>query len=267
MSFRTPTHFFPPGLRNFQNRPSFFLCSVRRFFPVSVPPKIAAQSELPLFPRPDGWSPARRPQKNRQWSRQNGLIQCPFTPSNTKPGFASVLGANHGTPLYVAVIILNRRIGPIANTMTQAHPRNQVPSASGSVSKTLPACVAFRKPSFLQQLKNTSMDLTMRECSLDHSCEVSSHMTPLPSISPGALSPLSQSDPLTVVQALSLHDSALWRPRRSRWRLHFSGAFCAKTIGLVMQALTSPVSPTSRHYACSSSTNGDAAMPSGLTST
>ncbi|KAK3991049.1 putative fungal-specific transcription factor domain protein [Cladorrhinum sp. PSN332] len=29
------------------------------------------------------------------------------------------------------------------------------------VSKTLPACVAFHKPSFLQQLKNTSMDPTM----------------------------------------------------------------------------------------------------------
>ena len=29
------------------------------------------------------------------------------------------------------------------------------------ISKTLPACVAFHKPSFLQQLKNTSMDPTM----------------------------------------------------------------------------------------------------------
>ncbi len=29
------------------------------------------------------------------------------------------------------------------------------------ISKTLPACVAFHKPSFLQQLKNTSLDPTM----------------------------------------------------------------------------------------------------------
>jgi len=29
------------------------------------------------------------------------------------------------------------------------------------INKTLPACVAFHKPSFLQQLKNASMDPTM----------------------------------------------------------------------------------------------------------
>jgi hypothetical protein len=29
------------------------------------------------------------------------------------------------------------------------------------ISKTLPACVAFHKPSFLQQLKNASMDPVM----------------------------------------------------------------------------------------------------------
>jgi hypothetical protein len=29
------------------------------------------------------------------------------------------------------------------------------------IEKTLPACVAFHKPSFIQQLKNTSMDPTM----------------------------------------------------------------------------------------------------------
>lgn len=29
------------------------------------------------------------------------------------------------------------------------------------VSKTIPACVAFHKPSFIQQLKGNTMDLTM----------------------------------------------------------------------------------------------------------
>ncbi len=29
------------------------------------------------------------------------------------------------------------------------------------ISKTLPACVAFHKPSFLQQLKNATLDPTM----------------------------------------------------------------------------------------------------------
>lgn len=29
------------------------------------------------------------------------------------------------------------------------------------ISKTLPACVAFHKPSFLQQVKNTTMDPVM----------------------------------------------------------------------------------------------------------
>ncbi|KAK3898923.1 hypothetical protein C8A05DRAFT_37477 [Staphylotrichum tortipilum] len=76
------------------------------------------------------------------------------------------------------------------------------------ISKTLPACVAFHKPSFLQQLKNTSLDPTM-------------------------------------VNALLTTGARHSPPMIRRYGGHGGGSaaaehFAAKTIGLIMQALDQP---------------------------
>ena len=62
------------------------------------------------------------------------------------------------------------------------------------ISKTLPACVAFHKPSFLQQLKNTSMDPTMVSALLTTGAR---YVPPPLSEAPGwASSPTGIGDPL-----------------------------------------------------------------------
>ncbi|KAK4150767.1 hypothetical protein C8A00DRAFT_17758 [Chaetomidium leptoderma] len=76
------------------------------------------------------------------------------------------------------------------------------------ITKTLPACVAFHKPSFLQQLKNTSMDPTMVNA---------------------------------LLTTAARHSPAMIR----RYGGHGGGSaaaehFSSKTIGLIMQALDQP---------------------------
>jgi len=76
------------------------------------------------------------------------------------------------------------------------------------ISKTLPACVAFHKPSFLQQLKNASMDPTMVNA---------------------------------LLTTAARHSPAMIR----RYGGHGGGSaaaehFASKTIGLIMQAMDQP---------------------------
>ncbi|KAK3323384.1 hypothetical protein B0T19DRAFT_202360 [Cercophora scortea] len=105
-----------------------------------------------------------------------GMHEC-YLPSE------SMSHGGHGvSPARVQQRVVRESL-PVERVVSSASGERQGPSTSGAsrhassttekltpevmqecervISKTLPACVAFHKPSFLQQLKNTSMDPTM----------------------------------------------------------------------------------------------------------
>ncbi|KAK3361214.1 hypothetical protein B0T24DRAFT_642735 [Lasiosphaeria ovina] len=134
-----------------------------------------------------GVSPARVPQRSRE----------------SLPNERAVSGTSGERQVPPASSVLRH-----VSTTTEKLTPELMQECERVISKTLPACVAFHKPSFIQQLKNTSMDPTMVNA---------------------------------LLTTAARHSPAMIR----RYGGHGGGSaaaehFASKTINLVMQALDQP---------------------------